>query len=66
MDSYMSSMDELSLAVGRLTGRFEHAEGWWRHLHLGFSVKDIDPRRAALGADCTIDESYESALLVPC
>ena len=65
MDSYLSSMDELSLAVGRLTGRFEHAEGWRRHLHLGFSAKDIDPLRAALGADCAIDESYESALLVP-
>ena len=66
MDSYMSSMDELSLAVGRLTGQFEHAEGWRRHLHLGFSAKDIDPLRAALEADCAIDESYESALLVPC
>jgi hypothetical protein len=65
MDSYMSSMDELSLAVGRLTGQFEHAEGWRRHLHLGFSTKDIDPLRAALEADCAIDESYESALLVP-
>ncbi|NBV32996.1 MAG: LmbE family protein [Proteobacteria bacterium] len=65
MDSYLSSMDDLSLAVGRLSGRFEHAEGWRRHLHLGFSAKDIDPLRAALEADCTIDESYESALSVP-
>ncbi len=65
MDSYLSSMDDLSRAVGRLSGQFEHAEGWRRHLHLGFSAKDIDPLREALEADCAIDESYESALLVP-
>jgi LmbE family N-acetylglucosaminyl deacetylase len=65
MDSYLSSMDDLSRAVGRLSERFEHAEGWRRHLHLGFSAKDIDPLREALEADCAIDESYESALIVP-
>ncbi|NBV84885.1 MAG: LmbE family protein [Verrucomicrobia bacterium] len=65
MDSYLSSMDDVSRAVGRLSGRFEHAEGWRRHLHLGFSSKDIDPLSAALEADCALDESYESALLVP-
>jgi len=65
MDSYLSSMDDLSRAVGRLSGRFEHAEGWRRHLHLGFSAKDIDPLRAALEADCAIDESYESPLSFP-
>ena len=65
MDLYLSSMDDLSRVVGRLSGRFEHAEGWRRHLHLGFSSKDIDPLSSALEADCAIDESYESALLVP-
>jgi LmbE family N-acetylglucosaminyl deacetylase len=65
MDSYLSSMDDLSRLVGGLSGRFEHAEGWRRHLHLGFSSKDIDPLNAALEADCAIDASYESALLIP-
>jgi LmbE family N-acetylglucosaminyl deacetylase len=64
MDSYLSSMDNQSRDVGRLSKRFEHAEGWRRHLHLGFSSKDVDPLGAALEADCAVDESYESALLV--
>ncbi len=49
MDSYLNSMDEASRAVGRLSGKFQFAEGWRRHLHLGFSVKEIDPLREVLG-----------------
>lgn len=49
MDSYLISMDEVSQRVGRLSGKFEHAEGWRRHLHLGFSTSEIDPLREALG-----------------
>ena len=33
-----------------MSGRFEHAEGWRRHLHWGFCGADDDPLRAALGA----------------
>lgn len=49
MDSYLNSMDEASRAVGTLSGRFQFAEGWRRHLHLGFSANEIDPLRDALG-----------------
>lgn len=49
MDSYLISMDEASRAVGRLSGEFTLAEGWRRHLHLGFSATDTDPLRDALG-----------------
>ena len=48
MDSYLAAMDEMSLKVGRLSGRFEHAEGWRRHLHIGFSAADTDPLGEAL------------------
>jgi len=65
MDSYIASMEELSKSVGELSGRFEHAEGWRRHLHLGFSAKDIDPLRAALGEECVVDAAYEEGLRVP-
>ncbi|MFM1769455.1 MAG: hypothetical protein RJA22_1984, partial [Verrucomicrobiota bacterium] len=41
--------DAMSLAVGRMSRRFRHAEGWRRHLHLGFSAQDDDPLAAALG-----------------
>jgi len=43
MDSYLDTADEMSRRVGRMSGRFEHAEGWRRHLHLGFSAREQDP-----------------------
>lgn len=49
MDSYLISMDEASRNVGKLSGKFNFAEGWRRHLHLGFSAGEIDPLRDALG-----------------
>ena len=42
-DSYLKVLDEISLKVGQLSGRFRQAEGWRRHLHLGFSARDEDP-----------------------
>lgn len=65
MDSYLISMDEASQAVGKLSGRFQYAEGWRRHLHLGFSVTDRDPLKEALGELCLINESYEQRLAKP-
>lgn len=52
MDSYLDAADAMSRAVGRMSGRFEHAEGWRRHLHLGFSARDDDPLAEALGPAC--------------
>lgn len=52
MDSYLISMDEASRAVGKRSGKFEFAEGWRRHLHLGFSAKEIDPLRETLAEWC--------------
>jgi LmbE family N-acetylglucosaminyl deacetylase len=62
MDSYLLTMDEASLAVGRLSGMYEHAEGWRRHLHYGFSATDSDPLKEALGEDCLISIDYEKWL----
>lgn len=49
MDSYLMSMDEAAQKVGKLSGSFAYAEGWRRHLHLGFSATEIDPLKDALG-----------------
>lgn len=49
MDSYLDSCEEMSRRVGRMSGRFDHAEGWRRHLHLGFAAQDDDPLAEALG-----------------
>ena len=65
MDSYVASMDEISRSVGVLSGRFEYAEGWRRHLHLGLSGRDKDPLAEALGADCVVDSAYEEGLETP-
>ncbi|HUU22002.1 MAG TPA: PIG-L family deacetylase [Phycisphaerae bacterium] len=47
--SYLKAMDDLSAEMGRMSGRSEHAEGWRRHLHLGFAGEDFDPVTDALG-----------------
>lgn len=62
MGSYLQSMEDASREVGRLSGRFELAEGWRRHSHLGFSAHDDDPLRDALGERCVLDEQYEHSL----
>jgi len=49
LDSYLHVLDDLLLKVGKLSGRFEKAEGWRRHLHLGFSARDEDPLEGVLG-----------------
>jgi len=49
MDSYLETMKSLSREVGRLSGQCEYAEGWRRHLHLGFCGENEDPLGDALG-----------------
>jgi LmbE family N-acetylglucosaminyl deacetylase len=62
LGSYLQTMDALSLAVGKMSRRFKHAEGWRRHLHLGFSASDTDPLREALGKNYRVNRAYERAL----
>jgi LmbE family N-acetylglucosaminyl deacetylase len=59
MDSYLIAMDDMSRTVGHMSRRFTHAEGWRRHLHLGFSGSDIDPLARVLGKACWIPRGYE-------
>jgi LmbE family N-acetylglucosaminyl deacetylase len=60
MDSYLDACDDMSHAVGRMSGRFTHAEGWRRHLHLGLSAEDGDPLAEALGSRCIPNSSTHS------
>ena len=41
-------MDGFSLALGKQTRKFPHAEGWRRHQHYGFGAESDDPLRAVL------------------
>ncbi len=62
MDSYLVSMDEAAAAVAKRAGRFDLAEGWRRHLHLGFSAQDIDPLAETLGDLSWVNPAYEARL----
>lgn len=48
LDSYLHAMDEMSRAIGRMSKRFSHAEGWRKHSHLGYCAPDADPLLEAL------------------
>ncbi len=62
MDSYLMAMEEMSLALGMASGRFQHAEGWRRHSHLGFSAREVDPLDQALGQSALANADYEDGL----
>jgi N-acetylglucosamine malate deacetylase 1 len=48
VNSYLDTMAELDAEVGRMSSIFKFAEGWRRHLHLGFCGPTDDPLRTAL------------------
>lgn len=62
MNSYLKAMEDMSLEVGKQSGKFLFAEGWRRHLHLGFSSQDCDPLAETLGSDYLVNEAYERDL----
>jgi LmbE family N-acetylglucosaminyl deacetylase len=62
MSNYVKTMDAMSRTVGKMSRRFQHAEGWRRHLHWGFCEEDRDPLRDALGRRYLIDQRYERSL----
>jgi LmbE family N-acetylglucosaminyl deacetylase len=55
--SYIETMKSLCREVGAMSGQFEFAEGWRKHLHLGFCSDQVDPLRAALAG--TVCEAAE-------
>jgi N-acetylglucosamine malate deacetylase 1 len=61
LNSYLQTMEDISLQVGGMSQQFQHAEGWRRHLHFGFCEQDADPL-SILGNDYEINETYEANL----
>jgi N-acetylglucosamine malate deacetylase 1 len=61
MDSYLRVADNMSLTLGEMSGRFEHAEGWRRHNPLGFCAQDADPLRELLASHCHLNPYYRQA-----
>jgi LmbE family N-acetylglucosaminyl deacetylase len=61
LNSYLQTMEDVSLKVGQMSKKFRYAEGWRRHLHYGFCGADDDPLKE-LGDDYLINEEYEQSL----
>jgi len=56
LDSYLQALRDLDAAVGKMSGQYRYAEGWRRHLHLGFCGAEDDPLRDALAEHITDGE----------
>ena len=54
MGAYLDEMERMGAAVGRMSGRFAHAEGWLRHNPLGFCPEDFNPIQKLLQGDCHV------------
>jgi LmbE family N-acetylglucosaminyl deacetylase len=61
MNSYLQTMEDIALKVGEMSKTFKYAEGWRRHLHVGFCGADDDPLKD-LGDDYLINKDYEEKL----
>lgn len=61
LNSYLLAMENISLEVGKMSKRFQYAEGWRRHLHFGFCGPVDDPL-LDLGPDYLVNEEYEKSL----
>jgi LmbE family N-acetylglucosaminyl deacetylase len=48
MDAYLHEMERISAEVGRMSGRFTHAEGWRLHSALGFGPAAFNPMKDLL------------------
>jgi LmbE family N-acetylglucosaminyl deacetylase len=62
LDAYLLEMDRIDREVGVTSGRYEFAEGWRRHCHVGFGPDGWDPLAELLSAACWADPEYENNL----
>jgi len=62
MDAYLITMAAQAAEVGAMSGRFEDAEGWHRHSHLGFCDEEADPLLEALGDWVLVNKHYRRGL----
>jgi hypothetical protein len=62
LDSYLLTMEETSREVGRMSDRYEYAEGWTRHLPRGYCEEDADPLSDILRDRSFVSEEFERDL----
>jgi LmbE family N-acetylglucosaminyl deacetylase len=66
MNSFLLAVEDMLLAVGRMSKKFKYAEGWRRHLHFGFCGPEADPLATALGKNYLVNQAYEASLQQDC
>jgi LmbE family N-acetylglucosaminyl deacetylase len=42
-NSYLTTLRDMMRELGKQSGKYEYAEGWIRHLHLGLGPEEFDP-----------------------
>lgn len=52
--SYLKTMRDMAQEAGTLSGRYQYAEGWLRHSHVGFSSRERDPLGEMLADLCVL------------
>lgn len=57
LNAYLDSMREQALEIGKMSGSFTYAEGWRRHLHLGYAKEDFKPLEEALSPYLKVEKS---------
>lgn len=61
-DAMTAFLEQESRKLGKMSGRFRYAEGWYRHSHLGFCGEQADPLRDALGRNYRVNRAYVRTL----
>ncbi|GAA4419903.1 PIG-L family deacetylase [Nibrella viscosa] len=64
LNSYLQTMENMALEVGHMSGKYQYAEGWRRHLHYGFCAPDADPLQE-LGDDYSINQDFYTTYHAP-
>ncbi|RYD46265.1 MAG: LmbE family protein, partial [Verrucomicrobiaceae bacterium] len=60
--NYLLDLDAHARQMGAESGKFDFAEGWTRHLHLGFSTVETDPLADALRKRYFVNPAFEASL----
>lgn len=60
LDSYLQTLRALDAECGEMSGQFAYAEGWRKHLHLGFCGPQDQPLVSALGSETVISREVPS------
>jgi len=64
-DSYLETSRRLDREVGELSGEFQYAEGWRRHLHIGFCSEEDRPLEDALRERTRCRQGHDGSQAAP-